>query len=74
MTTPAELKAAEAELADIIAEYSAVGFLIAFARRLPSDSEDIVRHFFRRIGVMEESIDSKVKAIYTLARAPRLAA
>lgn len=70
--TPAELRTAERELADI-PERGALGFLIAFARRYPDDT-DIAQHFFRRVGVPEKDMHSKLKALYTIARAPRLAA
>lgn len=72
--THAELKAAEAELADILpAERLYFGFLMAFVRRYP-DSDDIVKLTLRYVGVPEAELDRKTAAFLVLARTPRLAA
>lgn len=75
MTTSTELKAAEAELADIMeSERLYFGFLLALERKYPG-SDDVVRQFFRVVGIEDQTeLDRKTAAFLTLARAPRIAA
>lgn len=75
MTTPAELKAAEQELADIAQrERLYFGFLLSLERQYPG-SDDVVRKFFHVVGIKDEvELDRKIQAFRILAMAPRLVA
>lgn len=74
MTTPAELKLAEQELADIMqSERLYFGFLLALEQQYPG-SDDVVRKFFQVVGVEDGELDRKLQAFRLLAMAPRLVA
>lgn len=73
MTTPAELKSAEAELAYITTEKLFFSLLMGLVREQPEGAEKMIQYYLSYVGTPEDELDRKTQAFLTLARAPRLA-